>query len=137
MAREIEFNPDLKDIVDIISKYDGNINKVCKHYGIARSTIYNYINRTKDAKTKLQEVRDSKGELDIDAAESVIRYCMGQLKENPKLAQDTAKYVLDRRGHKRGWGDGGQTSSQDKVKGQLEDISAWTDAAYEKIKESK
>lgn len=136
MARPVRFNPKLPDILDIISQNEGNLTLVAKHYGVSRETIYTYINKNRDVKQKIEDIRGFKDETDLDSAESVMRYCMSLVKDNPKIAQDSAKYVLDKKGHKRGWGDGGQTSSQEKVKAHLEDLSNWTDEAYKKIKEN-
>jgi hypothetical protein len=136
MARPVRFNPKLTDIIDIISKFEGNLAQVSKHYGVCRETVYSYIGRTRELKEKIEEIRATKNETDLDSAENVMRYFLSaeQVKDNPKIAQDTAKYVLDKKGHTRGWGDGGQTSSQEKVKAHLQDISDWTDEAYKQIK---
>ncbi len=134
MAHPSLFNPSLADISDIIRKFEGNIASVAKYYNVTRETIYQYINRHKELKQTIEEVRTLTDESMLDNAENVLKYCMSLAKTSPKIAQDTAKYVFDKKGHKRGWGDGGQTASQEKVKGHLEDLGKWTEDAYKKMK---
>ena len=135
-GRPVTFNPDISDISDKISEFEANLTLIAKHYNISRQTLYVFINKHKELKQAIEQARAFKDEIDLDSAESVARYCMAMVKDNPRIALDSAKYVLDKKGHKRGWGDAGQTASQEKVKAHLQDLSEWTDDAYKKLKEN-
>lgn len=128
------FEPKVAEMKRVIISLEGHLTNVAKYFGVGTEAVYGFLNRHKELKKTLEEAREYRGEKDVEIAERVIRVCMDLLEENPRLAQDTAKYVLDHKGHKHGWTDKGASSSQENVKGMLEDLSLWTDDAYKKLK---
>lgn len=115
---------------------EGNITKVAKIFGVSNSSIHFFIALHKSLQDALTHARNHRSETDIDNAETVLRYCVSLAEVNPKLAQDTAKFILDRRGARRGWSDNGAAESQNKVKAHLQNLSEWADKAYEDLKDA-
>ena len=131
-TRKLE-NVTTLDIIDKLEVYGGCIAAVSDYYGTSREAIYQYINKRPEIKPLLVEIRSNKSEVDLDTAENVLRKCMEMIVENPKLAQDTAKYIIDKKGHSRGYSDRGQSKSQEETISQLEDISRWSKHQYDEI----
>ena len=104
MAYE-KFDPDKSDMLEVSTKYHGNISQIAKHYNVARDTVYRYQYRDVIGKQIIDEVRGYNSEFDLDIAEHVNRYHMLNYKNNPGLAQRAAEKVLDKKGHSRGWRD--------------------------------
>lgn len=127
------FKPDKADIADTFSKLNGNITSIAKKYEVTRETIYEYLRKNPDIKIHLGKVREQNEQEDLDNAEKVMRYCMSLLKTSPKIALESAKYVLDKKGHLRNWGDAGQATFQQKIEGQLKELNAWTEQAHQEI----
>ncbi len=98
----VKFNP--IDIVDIIYKYDGNINKISEYYNVVRETIYRLLYNDPKLKEALDDARKMFSEIDLDVSESVVRYHMSLAKSNPPIAQRASMYVLDNKGKSRGYG---------------------------------
>ena len=121
-------------MIDVLKRHDGSIEVVAQYFGVTAHAIYAYLNRNEGMRDALNEIRSTQSEVDLDTAEKVLRFCMESLTDNPKLAQDTAKYILDNKGSSRGYGDRGQKDSQVKSKALLEDISKWSKQEYEEIK---
>lgn len=135
MSKGYQFKPDASDMKKMLSAKKGNIAAVARELDITRETIYEYLKRTPDVQSHLDNIRNYNEFDDLDSSEFVIRYCQSLYKENPRIALDSAKYVLDKKGHKRNWGDGGQMVDQEKLKNQLHDLSSWTKDAHQQILE--
>ena len=102
MANE-KFDPKKEDFSKIAIEKNGNIHAISRHYKICTVTVHRYLNRDKDAKKTLEEARNFNTEIDLDLAEFVIRHNMENYKSNPNLAQRSAEFVLNKKGHLRGW----------------------------------
>jgi len=96
MAGLPPFKCDINDIKKVIIEENGNIMAVSEHYGVARFTIYRFI----EAHPELQEVVDKareKGPKDLlDMAIFVSVHNLLNYKDNPSLAQQVAKQIFDR-----------------------------------------
>lgn len=122
------------DMISTLERYEGHVETVADYYGVTSRAIYKYFARHPEVWPELHEIRSNQSEVDLDTAEKVLRFCMESLTDNPKLAQDTAKYILDSKGSSRGYGDRGQKDNQGKSKALLEDISKWSKTEYDEIK---
>jgi membrane-associated HD superfamily phosphohydrolase len=115
MSTGIPFTPKLTDVADAIRKYKGNLANVAKSFNVSRDTIYQYINKYHELKPLIEEVRNYNHHDIVDSAEYILNYAIAQYKDNLSRACDTAKFILDRRGKTRGWGDGNESDSQKKI----------------------
>jgi len=104
MSRQ-PFNPDNPDMLEISTKYHGNISQIANYFNVSRETIYQYQNRNPIGKKIIDEVRGYNTEFDLDIAEHVNRHNMLNYKDRPALAQRAAEKVLDKKGQSRGWKD--------------------------------
>lgn len=100
---QILFNPDNVDMMQIAYKYHGNIAAIANHYKVSRDTVYEYFNRNHDGIEILKYIRKYNNEIHLDTAEYVLAYNMNNHKSNAALAQRAAEFVLDRKGHTRGY----------------------------------
>lgn len=129
MPKGQAFEPKLTDMTDILTQLQGNISKVADYYKVSREAIYQFIHRNPDLKGVVKELRNVKDENILDAAEGVIAHCLNLKKDNPKLAFDAARYVLDNKGKARDWGN---TKEESDVRGLVQDrISQEITVLYE------
>lgn len=131
---QLPFEVSVDRMIDVIRREDGVIFGIADYFKVSRDTIYSFIRKHPELQVALDEARANKYEKMLDLAESVIEKTM-QSEEHIKIAQDSAKFTIDRRGKKRGWGDGDQNNFQTKIKSQLDILASWTDSAYAEIKE--
>ncbi len=97
------FNPDLEKLEKSVFDHNGNMSAICRDFGIARPTLYNYLKKNDKAQKIMDSVLSYNDEVDLDIAEYVQRYQMLNYKENGRLALSAAKFVLEKKGKKRGW----------------------------------
>ena len=98
-----KFDPDKSDFLDTSLKYNGNICAIARHYNISTETIYQYYHRDPIGKEIINIVRTLNTSTDVDLAEHVNRYNLGNYKTDPHLAQKAAEYTLTKKGLSRGW----------------------------------
>lgn len=91
------------DLVDALKKHNGSVKLVAKQYGVCRYTIYNKINANPEIKEELKKIRQDFSNCLLDKAVQVADEIM-QDTENPRLAADIAKFIMDKKGHERGLG---------------------------------
>ncbi len=93
-----------EDIEDIFFKYKCNITDSAKALNIARSCLNKHLSNNPELKAKFDKVEGSLEREWVDVAEKNVWYALALAKERPGYALKAAMYVLDKRGHKRGWG---------------------------------
>lgn len=108
------FNPDDEDFETAAMEWHGNITAMAEIFGVVKSTMYTYIQRHPEKMQIIERARMLSDELFLDQAEFVVRYNMNQYKENAGLAQKAAEKVIDKKGHRRGWGENETKDNQPK-----------------------
>lgn len=93
-----------EDIDDIFFKYKCNITDCSKALNISRSCLYEHLKTNPELKAKFDKIEGSLEREWVDVAEKNVWYALALAKERPGHALKAAMYVLDKRGHKRGWG---------------------------------
>lgn len=91
------------NLVDTLKKHNGNVRKVAKELGVCRDTIYAKVNKDPKLKEQLNEIRQNFSSCLLDRAVDVADEFMNDI-ENPRLAVDIAKFIIEKKGHERGLG---------------------------------
>jgi predicted DNA-binding protein YlxM (UPF0122 family) len=129
------FEPDY--INDVILKFQGNINFIAKHYKVSRSCIYDYINSHPELSEVIEKARNRYEHDQLDAAEYIMELGLKMYDSDYKKAFEAAKYVLDKKGHKRGWGTDGKPQHEKAVDNQLGMLIGQSEEIYRKMKEAQ
>src|SRR5512135_41952 len=104
------------DIDDVFFKYKCNITDCSKALNISRNCLYEHLKSNPELKSKFDKVEGSLEREWVDVAEKNVWYALALAKERPGHALKAAMYVLDKRGHKRGWGaELAATANQEKI----------------------
>ncbi len=118
MGRQgIPFTPDHEDMRQAFIDKMGHITNIAKLMHVTKDTIYRYMKEHPDIKVLLDQVREYNEDADIDNSEMVLRHTL-TLSDQPKLRLEAAKYILDNRGAKRGWGN---TKQEADIRGFVQD----------------
>jgi hypothetical protein len=104
-------------IIEAIQAKNGNVTAVANHFSITRERVYHYLRKYPEISQALDEVRNLNEEHDLDVAEFVVRNTL-LMKDNPRLRFESAKYILDNKGKRRGWGN---TRSDLDIRGLMQD----------------
>ncbi len=92
------------DVTDIFFKFRCNITDCSKALNIHRDTFYSQLKKNPEFKAKFEEVEASLDREWLDQSEKSVWYALSLAKDRPGHSLKAAMYVLDKRGHKRGWG---------------------------------
>ena len=115
MPHPLEWIPP-EDIEDIFFKYKCVVTDCAKALNIARSCLNNHLKNNLELKAKFDKVEASLDREWVDVAEKSVWYALSLAKDRPGHSLKAAMYVLDKRGHKRGWGtEQSATTEQEKL----------------------
>ncbi len=103
MAQGVPFRPPVSEVSDVIIAKRGIIQHIADYYNVHPETIYLYLHRNPELKPILDEQRFGSDDVDLDLAEHTMRYCMKQVESQTRFALDAAKFMLQSKGHKRGY----------------------------------
>lgn len=136
-TRGVPFAPPVNDIKDAILKHSGNIAMVAKQYKVVRETIYDFIYKHPILQEALEKARNYSENDMLDDAEHIMRLGLQMYDTDYKKAFEASKYVLDKKGYKRGWGGDGKPQHEKTVDNQLGTLIAQSEEIYNKMKEAQ
>ena len=90
------------DIKDALKKNGGIVRQAARSLNVNKNVIYEFINEH-NLQTYLEHCRTHGDEELLDGSFASLMYNLDRLEKNPKIALETAKYVIDKIGHKRKW----------------------------------
>lgn len=106
MARGHPLNIIRTDLIDAINETGGNIRQTSKLLGISYMSVYNLMEDDEELKDILDKARKRCVENLMDMAINTFESTMDDLENNPKLAADISKFLVEKRGHTRYLGKG-------------------------------
>jgi hypothetical protein len=133
----VNFEPDIDDMTDIIYKTHGNVAMIAKHFKVARQTIYQFLKAHSEINEIIEAARLYCESEQLDDAEYVMTIGLKMYDTDYKKAFEAAKYVLDKKGHKRGWGTDGKPQHEKAVDNQLQTLISQSEEVYNKMKEEQ
>lgn len=90
-------------VIAAIKKFNGNVRAASESLNVYHPTFYKFIADNPEIEDILIEARKGFVIQRQDAAEFVLDYMINQKSTLPRLAYDTAKYILETHGKKRGY----------------------------------
>lgn len=90
-------------LVDTLKKHNGNVRRTAQELNVTRDVIYDKINQNPELKKLLDKIRHEFSNCLLDRAVTVADDYMNDT-ENPRLAVDIAKFIMEKKGHERGLG---------------------------------
>lgn len=94
------------DLIDAINQTGGNIRQASKLLGISYMSVYNLMEDDQELKDILDKARKRCVENLLDMSINTFELTMNDLENNPRLAADIAKFIVEKRGHTRYLGTG-------------------------------
>lgn len=91
------------EILSALKKNQGIMTYTARELGISYNTLKKYTDMDPELRDALKQQRQEYIEGRKDKAEKVLDYLIGNLKNNPKLAFNSAVYVLNNQGKDRGY----------------------------------
>lgn len=97
---------DRDKLINAINETGGNVLQTSKLLGISYGTVYKHLNADETLRPILEEARRLCVEKLLDQSINTFELTMDDIANNPRLAADIAKFIVEKRGHTRYLGSG-------------------------------
>lgn len=91
------------DIISHLKENGGIVAHTAKMLGCSRNFIYTRIRKSEKLRTELETIQEESDEELLEGSFIALKFNLANLKHSPRVALETAKYVIDYIGHKRKW----------------------------------